>query len=303
MFFSTAAIVGHSTTSREQEEISWLNQKIVSDCAVHVSDEINGEFSYPINTSDRAVLASLSGELAKKVVHKRNEVMVAQMGTTDTFDLDLSFKGNLKFTFTGSAGQGFGVFMTPGIDVELVGEANDSFCKSISGGKAVIIPPRNSNFNPSENSIVGNCALYGATGGTAYVYGLAGDRFAIRNSGALAVVEGTGLHACEYMTNGKVVVLGAVSQNVGAGMTGGELYLLNEYGSLTNGEYIKPLSLTDEEQRALKLISEDYFASTKSMRAQSILNHWEQFKVQFSRFVPIGVLKTVDACDYKAQAA
>ena len=118
------------------------------------------------------------------------------------------------------------MFQTKEVDIRLIGEANDSVCKSMSGGKTVIVPPAEANYEPDENAIIGNCALYGATGGSLFVHGQAGDRFAVRNSGATAVVEGTGLHACEYMTNGTVIILYQTSDNIGAGMTGGTLLCL-----------------------------------------------------------------------------
>ncbi|HKL16514.1 MAG TPA: hypothetical protein VJ915_12805, partial [Balneolaceae bacterium] len=135
-----------------------------------------------------------------------------------------------------------------------------------------------------------NCALYGATGGKLFVHGLAGDRFAVRNSGALAVVEGSGLHACEYMTNGTVVILGSVARNVGAGMTGGVLYLREDQVHQVNDEYLTPLELDDDSEQQLKSILEDYKKETGSKKAGGILDDWERQKRSFIKLLPKGVL-------------
>src|SRR5690625_1577690 len=201
------------------EGISERNQKYLSLCerAIDVGSTITYQGS--LITQKRAALATLSGRIAAKVSAKRVEE-IREKGRAES---DHRFNGSIGLEFTGSAGQGFAVFQTEGMHLKLWGEANDSVCKAMSGGLTVIQPSRDSRFDPSESAIIGNCALYGATGGTRYVHGLAGDRFAVRNSGATAVVEGTGLHPCEYMTNGTVVILGTVSGNAGAGMTGGIL--------------------------------------------------------------------------------
>ena len=180
--------------------------------------------------------------------------------------------------------------MTEGLTVRLEGEANDSVAKGMSGGSMVINPPKESTFNPSDNAIIGNCALYGATGGKLFVHGLAGDRFAVRNSGALAVVEGSGLHACEYMTNGTVVILGSVARNVGAGMTGGVLYLREDQVHQVNDEYLTPLELDDDSEQQLKSILEDYQKETGSKKASGILDDWERQKRSFIKLLPVGVL-------------
>ena len=151
-------------------------------------------------------------------------------------------------------------------------------------------------FRPEENAIIGNCALYGATGGRLYVNGLAGDRFAVRNSGAIAVVEGTGLHACEYMTNGMVVILGPVSKNVGAGMTGGSLILYGDQGNQINREYLADSELSDADLADLKALLKDYHKHTSSNRAQAILNGWEDLRSGFRAYIPTkkAVLKAVE---------
>ncbi|HBX67341.1 MAG TPA: glutamate synthase large subunit, partial [Balneolaceae bacterium] len=145
-------------------------------------------------------------------------------------------------------------------------------------------------YEPSENAIIGNCALYGATGGTFYVHGQAGDRFAVRNSGCTAVVEGTGLHACEYMTNGTVVILGGTSNNIGAGMTGGELFLYEEPGSKINKEYIGAVKLSSQDEQKLKAILEDYHKETQSTKTGYILSDWENAKQQFKKYIPVSMI-------------
>ena len=136
--------------------------------------------------------------------------------------------------FDGAGGQSFGAFLSSGITVNLEGDANDYFCKGLSGGKVIIIPPQESSFVPEKNIIIGNVALYGATAGQVFINGIAGERFAVRNSGAEAVVEGVGDHGCEYMTRGTVVVLGATGRNFAAGMSGGQAYVLDESGDFSS---------------------------------------------------------------------
>jgi glutamate synthase domain-containing protein 3 len=138
--------------------------------------------------------------------------------------------GTIKCHFTGSAGQSFGAFLARGVTLELEGDANDYVGKGLSGGRLIVYPPRASTFLPEENIVIGNVALYGATSGEAYFNGMAGERFAVRNSGATAVVEGLGDHGCEYMTRGVVVVLGKCGRNFAAGMNGGIAYVLDERG-------------------------------------------------------------------------
>src|SRR6185436_2489909 len=149
----------------------------------------------------------------------------------------------------------------------LRGEANDSVAKSMSGGRIVIRPREEAEYAPEENAIIGNCALYGATGGTLYVNGLAGDRFAVRNSGATAVIEGAGLHACEYMTKGLVAILGRVSHNAGAGMTGGKLYLRAESLPFVNADYIAPAPFERADLEELRALLDDYARATESRTA------------------------------------
>ena len=279
----------HATKTKENpfnEGVSPLNKILTDVFSEHVAEERDGSYEADITTGDRAAMATLSGEIAKKVSDKRHKEIEEKGEATS----DHTFNANLKLNFKGSAGQGFGVFMTDGLHVRLEGEANDSVAKGISGGSMVINPSSDSTFDPSENAIIGNCALYGATGGKLFVHGLAGDRFAVRNSGALAVVEGSGLHACEYMTNGTVVILGNVARNVGAGMTGGVLYLREDQVHQVNDEYLTPLELDDESETELRSILEEYHEETGSSKAAGILDEWERQKRSFIKLLPKGVL-------------
>jgi glutamate synthase domain-containing protein 2/glutamate synthase domain-containing protein 1/glutamate synthase domain-containing protein 3 len=266
------------------EGVSLLNAQIVEDTRAAIAENRHAEFSYDIYATDRAVLATVAGEIARK------ENRYRQM-----FYKDKSlypFTKSLKFTFKGSAGQGFGVFMTDGMEVKLYGEANDSVAKSMSGGKLVITPQKHVRFRPEENVIIGNCALYGATGGVLYVHGIAGDRFAVRNSGAYAVVEGVGLHACEYMTRGKVVILGDFDENLGSGMTGGEIYLYKpRRKDFINREYLTEATPLPDDFAELHELLQDYLINTGSRTVEKILQNWEHTKHDFMRLVPLNTLK------------
>jgi glutamate synthase (ferredoxin) len=192
--------------------------------------------------------------------------------------------------FTGSAGQSFGAFVPRGITLALEGDSNDYFGKGLSGGKLVVYPPRASTFAPEENIIVGNVALYGATGGEAYVRGVAGERFAVRNSGALAVVEAVGDHGCEYMTGGRVVVLGRTGRNFAAGMSGGIAYVLD-----TSGDFLRrcnrgmvdlePLDQPADIELVRSLIAR-HVAATASTHAETILKTWSTMQPKFVKVMP-----------------
>ncbi|MEX0686911.1 MAG: glutamate synthase large subunit [Balneolales bacterium] len=271
------------------EGINDFNAQILTDCKDVLENEGFIELSYKIKTVDRAALSTLSGEIATRIHRKRKKIIESGKETEGEF----RFGGNIRIKCEGSAGQGFGVFLVEGLDVELLGEANDSVCKSMSGGTMVIRPHYVSKYDASKNAIIGNCALYGATSGTLYVNGQAGDRFAVRNSGATAVVEGTGLHACEYMTNGTVCILGEVSHNVGAGMTGGQLYLRKDQLSKINDEYITKVDMGDADFDALKALMTDYHEKTGSITAEDCLNDWDTAKNRYVKLIPIGVVARI----------
>ncbi|MEI8063900.1 MAG: glutamate synthase large subunit, partial [Verrucomicrobiota bacterium] len=212
----------------------------------------------------------------------------------------------IQLNFKGSAGQSFGAFIPPGMTLTLAGDANDYVGKGLSGGKLIVYPPPGSTFVPEENIIVGNVVLYGATAGEAYFRGVAGERFCVRNSGASAVVEGVGDHGCEYMTGGRVVVLGATGRNFAAGMSGGIAYVLDEAGDFAtrcNPAMVNLEKLTApaeiEEVRQLIARHGDY---TKSTRAWKVLAEWDQRLPQFVKVIPKDYQRVLEAIQ-RAQAA
>ncbi|BBN01830.1 glutamate synthase (ferredoxin) [Marchantia polymorpha subsp. ruderalis] len=200
------------------------------------------------------------------------------------------FAGRLDLTFEGSAGQSFGCFLTPGMNVRLVGEANDYVGKGMAGGEIVIVPHDGVKFAPEDATIVGNTCLYGATGGQFFALGKAGERFAVRNSSAEAVVEGCGDHSCEYMTGGCVVSLGKVGRNVGAGMTGGLAYFLDEddtFTSKVNKEIVKMQRvISPAGQQLLRRLIQAHVDKTGSTRGQLVLENWEKYLPMFWQLVP-----------------
>jgi glutamate synthase domain-containing protein 2/glutamate synthase domain-containing protein 1/glutamate synthase domain-containing protein 3 len=196
----------------------------------------------------------------------------------------------VEIHFTGSAGQSFGAFMPKGMTFMLEGDANDYIGKGLSGGKIIVYPPADSTFVPEENIIVGNVALYGATGGEAYICGMAGERFGVRNSGVTAVVESVGDHGCEYMTGGRVLVLGPTGRNFAAGMSGGIAYVLDETGDFPPRCNMQMVSLekledSDEIEQVWKMIQR-HQTYTKSARAAKILANWDAFHPKFVKVMP-----------------
>ncbi|MGB3199317.1 MAG: glutamate synthase large subunit [Nodosilinea sp.] len=192
--------------------------------------------------------------------------------------------------FQGSAGQSFGAFVPKGVTLELEGEANDYLGKGLSGGKLIVYPPKQSTFVPAENIITGNVAFYGATSGEAYIRGLAGERFCVRNSGVTAVVEGVGDHACEYMTGGKAIVLGLTGRNFAAGMSGGIAYVLDEAGDFAtrcNTEMVDLEQLVDpEEIRDLQELIQRHVNYTESKRGSKLLEDWDNAVAKFVKVMP-----------------
>jgi len=216
--------------------------------------------NYNIKNTDRSTCAMLSGDIARAYGNN-------------------GFKGSINVNFNGSAGQSFGSFVLPGMNIRLEGEANDYVGKGLHGGEIVVVPDKDAGFVAADSSIVGNACLYGATGGDFHANGRAGERFAVRNSGAYAVAEGTGDHCCEYMTGGVVVSLGSVGRNVGAGMTGGLGYFYdpdNQLDERLNKEIVKAQKIVSKEGEAqLKHMIERHFEKTGSEKAEAILNNWD----------------------------
>ncbi|HJV49308.1 MAG TPA: glutamate synthase-related protein, partial [Geothrix sp.] len=259
------------------EGIGLLNQELVEAARPFLEHGGEHQLTFPISTEDRGVLATLAGEIAMGIRERRRT------------GADPAVPGLLQITFAGSAGQGFGAFLTEGLQVTLLGEANDSVGKSMSGGTLVLQPGPDATFTPEENAILGNGALYGATAGRFFARGLAGDRFAVRNSGASAVVEGAGHHACEYMTRGAVAILGPVLANAGAGMTGGCLFLRREHETRINSDYLTPITWRPEEEAQFRDLLEAHAAETGSATASALLDDWPETLECFSPFVPIAV--------------
>ena len=233
----------------------------------------------PIKTADRAVGAMLSGEIARRY---------GDVGLPDE---------SIVLRFVGSAGQSFGAFAAHGLSLELEGEANDYVGKGLSGGRLVVRAPKGSLFLPDETVIVGNTVLYGATSGEAYFGGLAGERFAVRNSGALAVVEGVGNHGCEYMTGGVVVVLGRTGRNFAAGMSGGIAFVLDEgdvFERACNREMVELGPVVDAADREiLRRLVEQHARYTGSPRARHVLARWEQTLRHFVLVMPVEYRKAL----------
>src|SRR5579871_645316 len=231
------------------------------------------EINIPVRNVHRSVGTILSGEIARRY---------GSAGLPDD---------TIRIHLNGSAGQSLGAFLAKGITLTLEGDANDYVGKGLSGGKIVVCAPRNSGFKPEENIIIGNVALYGATSGEAFFNGVAGERFAVRNSGATAVVEGVGDHGCEYMTNGLVLVLGSCGRNFAAGMSGGIAYVFDDPGDFSeercNLDSVDLEPLLDEQDTQLvhHLVSR-HFELTGSRRAKSILDNWHEMVTRFIKVFP-----------------
>ena len=244
-----------------------LAEQMVIDCMPAIKACSGGEFHYTIQNTHRSIGARLSGEIAR--LHGNH-------------GMD---KTPITLHLTGTAGQSFGVWNAGGLDMNLEGDANDYVCKGMAGGKVVIRPPANSHFKSQDTVIIGNTCLYGATGGKLLAAGLAGERFAVRNSGANAVVEGIGDHGCEYMTGGIITILGSTGVNFGAGMTGGIAYILDlDRGFIDriNNELIDIHRIVDEsmESHRVYLTSaiQEYIDETGSEWGQYILENFSHFK-------------------------
>jgi glutamate synthase (NADPH/NADH) large chain len=250
-----------------------LDAKLIGHAREAIANGTPVEFKLPIRNVDRTVGAMLSGEIAR---HRGSQGL-----EPDT----------IRFSFTGSAGQSFGAFLARGVTLELEGDANDYVGKGLSGGKLVIYPPHASLFLPEKNILIGNVALYGATSGEAFFNGRAGERFAVRNSGATAVVEGVGDHGCEYMTKGLVIVLSDTGRNFAAGMTGGIAYVLDETGAFRkvqcNPASVDLESVVDpEDLETLRYWVARHAEDTGSPRANWILENWVSMSPKFVKVFP-----------------
>ncbi|XP_024003953.1 ferredoxin-dependent glutamate synthase 2, chloroplastic isoform X3 [Eutrema salsugineum] len=274
---SSVGLPKRSSTSIRKQEVH-SNGPVLDDTLLQdpeIMDAIENEKAVhktmSIYNVDRAVCGRIAGVIAKKYG-------------------DTGFAGQLNLMFTGSAGQSFACFLSPGMNIRLVGEANDYVGKGMAGGEVVILPVESTGFRPEDATIVGNTCLYGATGGLLFVRGKAGERFAVRNSLAQAVVEGTGDHCCEYMTGGCVVVLGKVGRNVAAGMTGGLAYILDEDNTLlpkVNKEIVKiQRVISPVGQTQLKSLIQAHVEKTGSSKGATILEEWDKYLAMFWQLVP-----------------
>jgi glutamate synthase domain-containing protein 2/glutamate synthase domain-containing protein 1/glutamate synthase domain-containing protein 3 len=266
-----ARIARRCVQSQDHGLAQALDYKLIELAGEALSNQSPIEIKLPIRNVHRTVGAMLSGEIARRY---------GSAGLPDD---------TIRFEFTGSAGQSFGAFLAKGVTLTLEGDANDYVGKGLSGGRIVVYPPRGSSFLPEENILIGNVVLYGATSGEAYFNGMAGERFAVRNSGATAVVEGLGDHGCEYMTKGLVVVLGRCGRNFAAGMSGGIAYVLDETGDFAEKRCniaavdLEPIA---EDEPILRQLIARHVEFTASPRAKWILENWFTMQPKFIKVFP-----------------
>jgi glutamate synthase domain-containing protein 3 len=250
-----------------------LDRQLINCAKEALESRASVEGRFPIQNVNRAVGAMLSGEIARRCG--------SQGLPEDT----------IRFHFTGSAGQSFGAFLAKGVSLTLEGDANDYVGKGLSGGKLVVYPSCASRLRPEENILIGNVALYGATSGEAFFSGLAGERFAVRNSGATAVVEGVGDHGCEYMTKGMVVVLGRTGRNFAAGMSGGIGYVFDKNGSFSASQCnrtsvdLEPVAGA-AEPRLLRALIRNHVEATGSPLGKWMLEYWSDVLPRFVKVFP-----------------
>lgn len=263
----------HHVIAQHHDIESVMDQSILKAASQAIESQKDVSLEYAIGNTDRSVGAMLSGVVAAKY---------GQNGLPDE---------TINIKFKGSAGQSFGAFLTKGINFKLEGEANDYLGKALSGGRISIMPPVRSSFNAEDNTIAGNTLLYGATSGEVYINGKVGERFAVRNSGAVAVVEGVGDHCCEYMTGGRVVVLGETGRNFAAGMSGGVAYVWDKHHNFDyfcNMEMVE-LSLIEDSasRKELHELIRQHYLYTGSQLARTMLNDWSHYVDDFIQVTPI----------------
>ena len=263
----------HIPTSEMHTDTTSLDAQMIrgAEPAIERQEEVNLDFA--IRNTDRAVVATLAGTIALRY---------GQQGLPDQ---------TINVKFKGSAGQSFGAFLNKGISFKLEGETNDYFAKGLSGGRIAILPPVRSNFNAEDNIIAGNTGLYGATSGELYINGKVGERFGVRNSGAIAVIEGAGDHCCEYMTGGRVVVLGQTGRNFAAGMSGGVAYVWDKnhnFDYFCNMDMVE-INLVEEAQyrKELHELIRQHYLYTGSKLARTMLDDWQRYVEDFIQVVPI----------------
>jgi len=264
-----------------------LDVKIISDAEEALENKKPMELSYDVVNTNRNIGTRIAGEVAKRY------------GNHGMDDATIDLK------FSGSAGQSFGTFLCGGIRMTLTGEANDYVGKGMCGGEIIIKAPETRGFEPDKNSIIGNTVMYGATGGHLFANGRAGERFCVRNSGGVAVVEGVGDHGCEYMTNGLVVILGWTGKNFGAGMSGGRAYILDvndDFEKMINPEMVEIVKLDIKEDiDTVKSLIHRHFELTDSPKAKEVLTNWDDFQGMFKKVQPKGAKDAAPVEDDKPE--
>ncbi|MBQ7823708.1 MAG: glutamate synthase subunit alpha, partial [Bacteroidaceae bacterium] len=269
----------HHTASQDHKINGIIDEHLIKASIPALDHKMPVELHFPICNTDRATGTMLSGKIAQ---------LYGDAGLPDD---------TIRCTFTGSAGQSFGAFLVHGVSLRLEGDANDYLGKGLSGGKIVVVPPMGATFAPEKNVIAGNTLLYGATSGEVYINGRVGERFCVRNSGAVAVVEGAGDHCCEYMTGGRTVVLGSVGRNFAAGMSGGIAYVWNKDGDFDffcNMEMVE-LSLIEDaaDNKELFQLITKHYQQTESPLARTMLENWSVYADQFIKVMPIEYKKVL----------
>ncbi len=282
----------------EKVDLSLILNKDFSGEEVHYKEKSLYDFKLS-ETIDEKILSKKFSKALRTGEPKTIEIDIKNtdrsLGTALGSEITVKYGDTLqedtyKVICNGSGGQSFGAFIPKGLTLELKGDSNDYFGKGLSGGKLIVYPPENSKLKAEENIIVGNVALYGATSGKAFINGIAGERFCVRNSGATAVVEGVGEHGCEYMTGGTVVILGRTGNNFAAGMSGGVAYVLDEHHHLykrLNKELVECSEVSKQEDiETLKNLISEHFAATGSEKAERILNNFEEYLPKFKKIIP-----------------
>jgi glutamate synthase domain-containing protein 3 len=278
----------HAVTTQDHGLAGALDNQLIETCKPAIEHGTPVEAEFAIRNVNRTVCTMLSAEISR-----RHGAAGLPPET-------------VKLKFSGSAGQSFGAFMAPGIAVTLEGDANDYFGKGISGGRIVVFPPRTATFAPEDNIIVGNVSLYGATGGEVFCRGQAGERFAVRNSGVTAVIEGVGDHGCEYMTKGMVVVLGKTGRNFAAGMSGGVAYVYDADGDFAghcNMSMVELDPMEEQDFATLKDLIHRHYEYTESTVAWRILSGWKDTARHFVKVMPVEYRKILAAAHLDSEAA
>ena len=265
------ASVGHMHTINQDHELERTldMSKLLRMCRPAIEDQKPIRAKLAINNINRVVGTLVGSEVTRRY---------GESGLPDN---------TIKLNFEGSAGQSFGAFIPKGMTLELEGDANDYLGKGLSGGTIVVYPPKRSIFEADENILIGNVAFYGATSGKSFINGVAGERFAVRNSGITAVVEGVGDHGCEYMTGGEVLVLGKIGRNFAAGMSGGYAYILDCDERYVNTGLVELRPANNDDLKRIKELVEQHVLHTNSTKGRHILENWNNFANRFTKVVPV----------------